>query len=54
MSLEAKQMVQLDEKAAMTTLRLLDRLEELDDVQSVASNADFTDAVLEKYQAGVP
>lgn len=53
-SLEAKQMVQLDERAAMTTLRLLDRLEELDDVQNVASNADFTDAVLEKYQAGVP
>ncbi len=49
-SLQPKQMVQLDEKAALTTLKLLDKLEEHDDVQSVASNADFSDAVLEKYQ----
>lgn len=53
-SLEAKQMVALDEKAAISTLKLLDKLEDLDDVQSVSSNADFSDAVLEKYQAGVP
>jgi len=49
-SLEPKQMVQLEEKTALQTLKLLDRLEELDDVQSVASNADFADTVLEKYQ----
>ena len=48
----AKQMVSLDEKAAFQTLRLLERLEELDDVQSVASNADFTDDIVEKYQSG--
>ncbi len=43
-------MVQLDDKAAMQTLKLLDKLEELDEVQHVSSNADFPDAVLEQYQ----
>ena len=42
--------VQLDEKAAMQTLKLLDKLEELDEVQNVSSNADFPDTVLEQYQ----
>ena len=42
--------VQLDEKSALQTLRLLDRLEELDDVQKVFSNADFPDEVLEQYR----
>lgn len=45
-----KTVVQLDEKAAMQALKLLDKLEELDDVQHVSSNADFPDAVLEQYQ----
>ena len=45
-----KTMVQLDDKAAMQTLKLLDKLEELDEVQHVSSNADFPDAVLEQYQ----
>ena len=39
----------LDEKTAEQTLRLLDKLEELDDVQKVITNADFPEAVLEKY-----
>lgn len=39
----------LDEKTAEQTLRLLDRLEDLDDVQKVHTNADFPEAVLEKY-----
>ena len=39
----------LDEKAAEQTLRLLDKLEDLDDVQKVHTNADFPEAVLEKY-----
>jgi transcriptional/translational regulatory protein YebC/TACO1 len=30
---------------------MMDKLEELDEVQSVSSNADFSDAVLEKYQS---
>ena len=41
--------VSLEDKAALQTLRLLDRLEELDDVQRVFSNADFSDNVLEQY-----
>ncbi len=45
-----KTMVQLDDKAAMQTMKLLEKLEELDEVQHVSSNADFPDAVLEQYQ----
>jgi YebC/PmpR family DNA-binding regulatory protein len=51
-SMIAKQTVSLDEKNAFRVLRLLDRLEELDDVQSVSSNADFSNEVWEKYQSG--
>ena len=39
----------LDQRAAEQTLKLLDRLEGLDDVQKVVTNADFPEAVLEKY-----
>ena len=42
--------IALDNKTAMQTLRLLDLLEDLDDVQKVYSNADFPDEVLEQYQ----
>ena len=42
--------ISLDMKAATQTLRLLDQLEELDDVQKVYSNADFPDEVLEQYR----
>jgi len=45
-----KTMVRLDDKAAMQTMKLLEKLEELDEVQHVSSNADFPDAVLEQYQ----
>ena len=45
----AKTTVDLDEKHALQTLKLLDHLEELDDVQRVSSNANFSDAVLAKY-----
>ncbi len=48
-----KTVVQLDDKAALQTLRLLDKLEELDEVQHVSSNADFPDSVVEKYQLQV-
>jgi YebC/PmpR family DNA-binding regulatory protein len=41
--------VPLPEKEALQTLKLLDRLEELDDVQRVYSNADFPDEVLAAY-----
>ncbi len=45
-----KTLVQLGEKAAIQALKLLDKLEELDEVQHVSSNADFPDAILEQYQ----
>ena len=42
--------VALDAKTALRTLRLLDRLEELDDIQRVYSNADYPDEALEQYR----
>ena len=45
-----KTTVQLDEHTASQVLKLLDKLEELDDTQSVCSNVDFPDDVLEKYK----
>jgi len=48
LSMVPKSMVELEEKAAVQMLKLLDKLEELDEVQSVTTNADFPEAVLEK------
>ena len=48
-SMVPKNTVSLGEKEALQTLRLLDRLEELDDIQRVYSNADFPDSVLADY-----
>ncbi len=42
--------IELDEKTAHQALRLLEALEDLEDVQRVYSNADFTDAVLESFE----
>jgi YebC/PmpR family DNA-binding regulatory protein len=53
-SMVPKTTVELEEKAALQTLKLLDKLEELEEVQNVSSNADFSDAVLEKYQSLSP
>ncbi|MCJ7515156.1 MAG: YebC/PmpR family DNA-binding transcriptional regulator [Dehalococcoidia bacterium] len=47
----AKKTVVLEEKATIQTLKLLDNLEELDDVQSVCANLDYSEAVLEKLRA---
>ena len=41
----------LESKAAEQTLRLLDALEELADVQKAYTNADFPPEVLEQYGA---
>ncbi len=49
----SKNTVALDEKAALQTLKMLDKLEELDEVQHVTTNADFPNTVLEKYQSRV-
>jgi YebC/PmpR family DNA-binding regulatory protein len=53
-SMVPKSTVELEEKAALQTLKLLDKLEELDEVQNISSNADFSDAILEKYQSVSP
>jgi len=53
LSMVPKTTLELEEKAALQTLKLLHKLEELDEVQHVSSNVDFTDSVLEKYQAQV-
>jgi len=45
-----KTMITLDEKSALQSLKLLDSLEELDDVQHVFTNADFPNEVVEKFQ----
>jgi len=50
LSMVPKTMVKLDEKAALQALKLLDKLEELDEVQHVYTNADFPDDVVGKYQ----
>lgn len=39
----------LDEDSAEKVLRLIDRLEDLDDVQNVYSNADITEEAMDKY-----
>jgi transcriptional/translational regulatory protein YebC/TACO1 len=43
--------VSLEKSQALQTLRLLDELEELDDVAKVFTNADFPDEVLEEFLA---
>lgn len=47
-----KTTVRLDEKAALQALKLLDKLEDLDDVHHVTSNIDFSDEIVEKYRSG--
>jgi len=49
-SMVPKTTLDLEEKPALQTLKLLNKLEELDEVQYVSSNVDFSDSVLEKYQ----
>ena len=51
LSMLPKTTIELEEKAALQTLKLLDKLEEMDDVQHVFSNADFSNSILEKYRA---
>jgi len=42
--------IELDEKTAHQALKLIDALEDLEDVQRVYSNADFNDDVLASYE----
>lgn len=52
MSMVPKTTIALGNKEAEQTLRLLDVLEELDDIQKAFTNADFPPEVLERYGAG--
>ena len=45
-----KTTVSLEERMEIQILKLLDKLEELDDTRSVSSNVDFSDEVLAKYK----
>ena len=44
-------LVSLNKKDAIQALKLMDRLEELDDVQRVYTNADFPDEAIEEYES---
>ena len=50
-SMVPKTTLQLDSKSSIQTMRLLDSLDEIDDVQKVYSNADYTDEALIQYQS---
>ena len=49
-SMVPKSTVLLDNKSAQQTLKLLDQLEDLDDVQKVYTNADFPIEALDQYR----
>ena len=49
-SMIPKTTIELEERPALQILKLLHKLEELDEVQWVSSNVDFSDSILEKYQ----
>ncbi|MFC1995760.1 YebC/PmpR family DNA-binding transcriptional regulator [Chloroflexota bacterium] len=51
LSMVSKTTVSLEDKIAVQTLKLLDKLEELVEVQHIASNADFADSVLQEYKS---
>ncbi len=51
LSMIPKTLIELDEKAAVQALRLMDKLEELDDVQNVYSNADISEEAAAAYEA---
>ena len=53
LSMVPKNSVPLDEKHAGSTLRLLDVIEELEDVQKVYSNADFPESVAHGVRGGL-
>jgi YebC/PmpR family DNA-binding regulatory protein len=52
-SLVPKSTVMVDEQGAIKVLKLIDHLDELDDVQRVFSNVDYSESVMEKLKAQV-
>ena len=49
--LTPKTTITLPEKESLQTVKLIERLEELDDVQCVFSNLEYSDALIEKLKA---
>jgi transcriptional/translational regulatory protein YebC/TACO1 len=45
--------VKLDEKQTLSVMRVIDTLEDLDDVQEVHSNLEITDDVIAKYEGEI-
>ena len=52
LSMIPKTLVEAEDKAAIQTMKLLEKMEELDDVQKVYTNVDFSDAQIEKFRSG--
>ena len=48
---KAQNTIELDEETAMKLMKMIDALEELDDVQSVYGNYEISDEVMEKLGA---
>jgi transcriptional/translational regulatory protein YebC/TACO1 len=46
-----KSLTQLDQKATMANMRLIDALEELEDVAQVYSNLEISDEAMAAYEA---
>jgi len=46
-----KNTIQLDDSTAIQVLKLMDKMEDLDDTKSVCTNVDFPDEVLDKFKA---
>lgn len=53
LSMVPKSTLELEESVQLQAMKLIDRLEALDDVQRVFSNIDLSDAALEKYQSSM-
>jgi len=47
----AKTTISLDEHTSFQVLKMLDKLEEMDDVQNVYNNVDISDEIMEKFQS---
>lgn len=46
----AKNIIELDEATSLQVLKLIDRLENFDDVRNVWTNVEFSDEIMEKFQ----
>jgi YebC/PmpR family DNA-binding regulatory protein len=52
LSMIPKTLIDAEDKAAIQTMKLLEKMEELDDVQKVYTNVDFSDAQMDKFRSG--